>query len=163
MVFAQALAPTTPAVNFPKPFQCYKPQSHKVYGSICISPTNRVLVVKGRRSGKWSFPKGHKNGSESYIDCALRETREETGLDLSTLSPMAYHKLSAGEYYFYEVEREEAPEIRDCGEVEDAGWFTLEEVAQMPCNVDVSYFLSRMNRSYRRKAGRPQEGCAALA
>lgn len=132
--------------NFPKPFHCYKPQSHKVYGSICISPTNRILLVKGRRSGKWSFPKGHKNGSESYIDCALRETREEAGIDLRNAKPMAYHKLSAGEYYFFELEREVAPFIHDPREIEDAGWYTLEEMASMPCNVDVSYFLSRMKR-----------------
>jgi 8-oxo-dGTP diphosphatase len=153
MVFVQpsSLSSQSQPVNFPKPFQCYKPQSHKVYGCICISPVNRVLIVKGRRSGKWSFPKGHKNGSESYIDCALRETREETGIDLRPFSPMAYHKLSAGEYYFFEVQEEYTPMVCDEREVAEAGWYTLEEMADMECNVDVSYFLSRVNR--RRKGG----------
>ena len=140
-----------PVVNFPKPFQCYKPQSHKVYGCVCMSPANRVLLVKGRRSGKWSFPKGHKNGSETYLACALRETVEETGLDLSRMKPMACHKLSAGEYYFFELDSEIEPTVKDTGEVEAAEWFTLEEMAELPSNVDVSCFLSRMNRGYRRK------------
>jgi NADH pyrophosphatase NudC (nudix superfamily) len=59
---------------------------------------------------------------------------------------MAYHKLSAGEYYFFELDDELTPVVSDAQEIEDAGWFTLEELADMKCNVDVSYFLSRVNR-----------------
>lgn len=32
---------------------------------------------------EWGFPKGRRDGSESDLDCALREMREETGLDES--------------------------------------------------------------------------------
>ena len=116
-----------------------------------MSPANRVLLVKGRRSGKWSFPKGHKNGSETYMACALRETIEETGIDLTGMKPKACHKLSAGEYYFFELASEIEPVVKDTGEVEAAEWFTLDEMAELSANVDVSCFLSRMDRSYRRK------------
>ncbi len=109
-----------------------------------MSPTNRILLVQGRRTGKWSFPKGHRNAGESHIECAVRETKEETGLDLSLLVPMAYHKLSAGEYYFFEMCGEAAPVIHDTSEVMNAGWWTVEEMRRIPCNVDVNYFLNRI-------------------
>lgn len=135
-----------PQSNFPESFQCYRPPCHKVYGCICISPANKVLLVKGRATGKWSFPKGHKFRSESYLECARRETREETGLDLGDLKPIAFHKLSFGEYYFFEVPEELAPQPRDTTEVEEACWMALNEIRKNKVNVDVNYFLGKMKR-----------------
>lgn len=132
--------------NFPKSFQCYKPPSHKVYGTISISPLNNILIVLGRKSNKWSFPKGHKKRSETYLECALRETKEETGVDLSTHIPLAYHKLSAGEYFFFEVAEEFPTLVEDTTEVIRAAWVGVEEMGRLPCNVDVNNFLDRLNR-----------------
>ena len=126
-----------------KAFESYKPPGHKVYGSICTTPENKVLLVKGRRSGKFSFPKGHKKGSESYLDCARRETFEETGIDITSLEPVGYGKLQAGEYFFFEVEEMEL-EPQDTWEVEEALWIPVEEISKLPCNVDVNLFLVRM-------------------
>lgn len=131
---------------FPRSFRCYKPFNHKVYGSICITPQNTILLVHGRRSGKWSFPKGHKNSRETYIKCAERETLEETGVDITGRIPVAYHKLSVGEYFFYEVEGELRTDIKDKSEVDEARWVPLEDISQMNCNVDVNNFLIRLKR-----------------
>jgi len=49
-----------------------------VYGTIIVSPDDKFLVVKGRQTGKWSFPKGHSYLEETELECALRETYEET-------------------------------------------------------------------------------------
>ena len=44
---------------------------------------------------EWGFPKGRRDGSESDLDCALREMREETGLNaedvvvISNLEPLS--------------------------------------------------------------------------
>jgi len=135
---------------FPKSFQCYRPSSHKVYGSICITPQNSILLVRGRRSGKWSFPKGHKNRAETYLDCALRETVEEAGINLTGITPMAYHKLSVGEYFFFEVNGELNTTINDDKEISEARWVPLKEIADLPCNVDVNNFLDRLDRNIRR-------------
>ena len=135
---------------FPKSFQCYKPSNHKVYGSICITPENSILLVQGRRSGKWSFPKGHKNRAETYLDCATRETFEEAGISLNGLVPMAYHKLSVGEYFFFEVEEELETTVNDPREITEARWVPLKDIANLPCNVDVNNFLDRLDRNIRR-------------
>lgn len=132
---------------FPRAFQCYKPNTEKVYGTICMTPQNTLLLVQGRKSMKWSFPKGHKQCGESYLDCALRETLEETGVDLQDEVPVSFQRLSVGEYYFFEVE--ETPLVPgDTREIIDARWMNLSEIRSSPCNVDVNNFLLRMRRRH---------------
>jgi len=133
---------------FPKAFQCYKPNTERVYGTVCMTPQNRILLVRGRRSMKWSFPKGHKKSGESYLDCAIRETLEETGIDLRCEAPVSYQRLSVGEYYFFEVE-EQPTTIHDPREIVDVRWMTVGEIKETYCNVDVSNFLMRMKRDAR--------------
>lgn len=41
-----------------------------------------VLLIKHIKSGYWSFPKGHSEGDETEVQTALREIKEETGLDV---------------------------------------------------------------------------------
>ena len=48
--------------------------------------TNEVLVQNRKRKYPgWSFPGGHVERSESIYDCAVREIKEETGLDVNNL------------------------------------------------------------------------------
>jgi 8-oxo-dGTP pyrophosphatase MutT (NUDIX family) len=150
-------------VVFPAPFQCYKPGHHKVYGTVMISAANRILLVKGRRTGKWSFPKGHKQRSEGYLECAMRETEEETGISLRGQKHISCHKLSVGEYYFFEVDEELEPCVRDGEEVEDAAWFSLDEIRELPCNVDVNHFVERILRKKKVAAATSPKGVSVLA
>ena len=42
----------------------------------------------------WDFPKGKLEGNEKWIDAALRETKEETGLDNLKIKPGFEHNYS---------------------------------------------------------------------
>lgn len=42
-----------------------------------------LLLIKNRYGGHWSFPKGHVEGQETEIQTALREVKEETGIDIN--------------------------------------------------------------------------------
>ena len=44
---------------------------------------NEVLVVRAKRKTAWQPVGGKIEGSETPLKCMLRETKEETGLDLT--------------------------------------------------------------------------------
>jgi len=45
----------------------------------------QLLMLKHRLGGHWSFPKGHVEDGETETQTALREVREETGLNINLL------------------------------------------------------------------------------
>lgn len=60
-------------------------------GGIIARNTERgveVLCIHRSRYNDWSFPKGHVESGESMRDAALREIREETGLECSIVSQL---------------------------------------------------------------------------
>jgi len=59
------------------------------------SQTYVVLVqVKGRHY--LMNPAGHRNPGETYRECAVRETKEETGLVIENLHPLAIWEFKSG-------------------------------------------------------------------
>lgn len=118
-----------------------RPGYAEVYGAIihCRS-TKTFCFVQGRRTGKWSFPKGHlKEASESPFECVTREVGEEIGCD-ELPTPIKGMPLRVGYYYMFEVPTEFELAPRDTNEVGEAGWFTLEQMKQMNMNIDASFF-----------------------
>ena len=41
-----------------------------------------LLLIKHANGGHWSFPKGHVEAGETEIETAMREIKEETGIDV---------------------------------------------------------------------------------
>jgi len=41
-----------------------------------------ILLIKHINSGHWSFPKGHVEEGETEMETAVREIKEETGIDV---------------------------------------------------------------------------------
>jgi 8-oxo-dGTP pyrophosphatase MutT (NUDIX family) len=41
-----------------------------------------ILLIRHVKSGYWSFPKGHIEDGETELETAVREIKEETGLDV---------------------------------------------------------------------------------
>ncbi|CAE6529250.1 unnamed protein product [Rhizoctonia solani] len=56
-----------------------------VCGCIMLNPSlDKCVLVKGwKASSGWGFPKGKINEDEEEYDCAIRETLEETGFDVT--------------------------------------------------------------------------------
>ena len=115
----------------------------KVFGTICVNSCGDVLLVRGKRSKKWSFPKGHCKGNETDIECALRELKEETGLVIKT-PHSSYHKLRGGGYFVFAIQGNPEVKIGDNWEIEKAEWWPLTNLPTIDSNVDVSIFRTLM-------------------
>lgn len=57
-------------------------------GTIIIN-NNKVLIIKNNRN-EYGFPKGHVENNELYKETALRETKEETNLDVRIIDGYCY-------------------------------------------------------------------------
>lgn len=51
-------------------------------------------VVLAGRAGMWVLPKGTPDGDERIEDCATREVREETGLEVRIVRPIGHIQYS---------------------------------------------------------------------
>ncbi|HLH57229.1 MAG TPA: NUDIX domain-containing protein [Verrucomicrobiae bacterium] len=86
-------------------------------------------MSKDRQPGLWdSSASGHVDSGESYDACALRELREEIGLQLKT-PPLPLFKLPASDMtdqehvWVYRCEAE-GPFQLNLEEIESGGWFS---------------------------------------
>lgn len=49
--------------------------------TVVLNDNNQILLLKGPRRG-WELPGGQVEEGESLSDAAVRETKEETGIDI---------------------------------------------------------------------------------
>jgi len=92
-------------------------------------------LKKDRQPGVWdSSASGHVDAGEDYDACAVRELREEIGLEMPTV-PQRLFKLDASpetdqeHVWAYRCEAE-GPFRLDPEEIERGGWFAPEEVTR---------------------------------
>lgn len=86
-----------------------------------------ILLIKHVNSGHWSFPKGHVENNETEIETAVREIKEETGIDVIidptfretvSYSPrkdtqkVVVYFIAKAKNYDYVAQEEEIAEIR---------------------------------------------------
>ncbi|MYX06962.1 NUDIX domain-containing protein [Streptomyces sp. SID8375] len=53
--------------------------------AVVVDDSGRVLLQRRRDNGMWALPGGGMNIGESLPDCAVRETREETGFHIEVV------------------------------------------------------------------------------
>lgn len=96
-----------------------------------------IVPAKGRNANVLALPKGHPDGNESPLEAAVREVREETGVEVEPIE-----KLGEIEYTY---ERKRGPvdkrvafwlfeyrsgELNPDHEIAEARWMPLEEAAK---------------------------------
>ena len=71
----------------------------KVEKAVCILiniKNKKIGLIYRNKHNDYSFPKGHKEDGETLIECAIRETAEETKRDCELYS----NEPVAKEHYF---------------------------------------------------------------
>jgi 8-oxo-dGTP pyrophosphatase MutT (NUDIX family) len=110
------------------------------------APQARYLLVKGRRTGIWSFPKGHARRDEDPLHTALREIEEETGLSFSNQLPYRAQRLKGAIYFYFACDPLlplQPLTTQDDWEVEELRWVSEEEMSELPINSGIKDFLRR--------------------
>ena len=134
-------------MTFPRAFKSYIPRTHcineHVYGAIVVTPNNEVAVIKGRQSGKWSFPKGHGYANESPLDACLRELREETGLEMSNYKADEQVRFPTGTYFIFHINEKSTLIPEDLKEVEEVQWIPIDQLCTLRGNMDLRLFARR--------------------
>ena len=63
----------------------YTPPKHILSAAaIVLNDQNEILLIKGPRRG-WEMPGGQVEEGESLSDAAIRETKEESGIDIEII------------------------------------------------------------------------------
>jgi len=108
-------------------------------GTVIFNKTlDKIVIILNRYSyqmgeNKWGLPKGHLNKNEDFSVCAQRETKEETGLNISIERDSILIKISKTAYYPIILDESECVfNISDTYEIYKVEWMDIEKLKQMP-------------------------------
>jgi 8-oxo-dGTP pyrophosphatase MutT (NUDIX family) len=129
----------------------------------------KTLLLFHKKLNKWVQPGGHVDFGENPVQAAVRETQEETGIDISHLlnkiepvapdsrflpvpdffleEDMLPYKNQPSHFHLdimYVVEVDEQAITLQERESNDGKWFTLEEALQVPIHKDTEIILSKI-------------------
>lgn len=113
-------------------------------GVVLQNNRKEYALVLGRQHNKWSFPKGHLNENESFKDCAVRETKEETGIDIIIPDNAPYFTRGGARYYFVHLNNSPKFDPVDTNEVRVCVWISKENMFKLDyrtLNYGVKSFL----------------------
>ena len=115
-------------------------KSTRKAGAFIYDPSiSKVLMVQSK-GNLWGSPKGTVKQGESDVDCAIREVKEETGLDVSQETFERYVNIKNKATYFYMEMSICDVNIQDELEDNDAngiGWINLDCLEQIIKNGDI--------------------------
>jgi 8-oxo-dGTP pyrophosphatase MutT (NUDIX family) len=110
-------------------------------GGVVVRDDDVVVIVPARRGATGDkvlgLPKGHPDGDETEVDAAIREVREETGVNaepIERLGEIRYTYERRGQpvdkrVAFYLLEYRSG-ELDHDNEIEHVSWMPLEEAAR---------------------------------
>ena len=100
-----------------------------------------VLIIHRPRYDDWSWPKGKQDPGESLAETAIREIREEVGLQVVLGVPLAVTSYPVGgrpkDVFYWSAELPEgARALADEGEVDELRWVTTDVARALLTNQD---------------------------
>ncbi|MCE3034175.1 MULTISPECIES: NUDIX domain-containing protein [unclassified Streptomyces] len=111
--------------------------------AVVVDDCGRILLQRRRDNGMWALPGGAMRIGESLPDCAVRETREETGFDVEIVGIVGTYSNPRHVFAYDDGEvrqefsvcflaRPTAGRLAVSEESTDVRWFRPEEVDSLP-------------------------------
>lgn len=108
-------------------------------GVAVIEKDDKHFLIKQSKNkplaGKWRHPGGSFNEGETFLEGIKREVKEETGLEVEVIGDKPLHLEQSdylpGYFGFYKAVIKEGVLEIDNYEIDDYGWFTLEEISKL--------------------------------
>jgi ADP-ribose pyrophosphatase YjhB (NUDIX family) len=111
--------------------------------AVVTDGAGRILLQRRADNGMWALPGGAMNLGESVAECAVRETKEETGFDVEVVGVVGIY--SDPRHVFAYSDGEVRQEFSICllcratggvlaasDESTEVDWFTCDELAGLP-------------------------------
>jgi len=120
----------------------YKKNKRKAGVFIYDPFEDRVLLVQSR-GNLWGFPKGTTNLNENVKDCAIREVREETGININPKNLKNWINIKNHSIYYYlemkmcEVEVQENEEL-ESNDANGITWIKINCLKQFIINGNIT-------------------------
>ena len=139
--------------------------------AVIIERNGQVLLVKRKNAhgaGSWAMPGGHLEFGETLEMCAIRETREEVGLNISGVSYAAFTNdfFSEESKHYITIWMSATfskgePFIAAAREVDEMGWFSWKGLPK-PLFLPLQNLLNGMGycggvRFFERRKSRPKD------
>ena len=105
--------------------------TEKSCGCVVIED-GKVLLIQ-QRNGHWGFPKGHIEADETERNAAIRETKEETNIEVEIEEGRIYtenyitDKGNYKEVIYYTAKKVSGEVKKQESEIREVTWFPIEE------------------------------------
>lgn len=113
--------------------ECLEHKNISVCGCIIMNENkDKLLLVKGSTSECWGFPKGALEKGETNMECAKRETMEETGIDVIITDDNPKEVINGITYYYVTISDENSnikyTNVIDKSEISEIEWIPISEL-----------------------------------
>ena len=82
-----------------------------------VDDSRRVLLIRRSDNGLWALPGGCQDLGETPMQCAIREVREETGLEIRVHRLLGIFSSKCYEYVHYPWKENEFTHVFFAGEI----------------------------------------------
>ena len=137
-------------VTIGDPFDQATDPVHVTGSAIVVGPRG-VILLKHKRLGLWLQPGGHVDAGETPWEAAVREAREETGLEVELVSPelvhVDVHDGGRGHTHLdlrYLVRAGDADPAPPDGESQDVHWFAWPDAVARASDTRLQALLARL-------------------
>lgn len=114
---------------------------HPTVGALIFNPEGKMLLVRTHKfHDKYVVPGGHIEVGEKMTDALIRETKEETGLDVYDLEFIFFQEFIQDESFWKKMHfiffdfacKTDSNEVRLNEEAQSYVWVTMKEALALP-------------------------------